>query len=305
MTGRPWLLLLCWAPVWAAPPQTAPRIERGMAAARHSLERHDYRAAVAELGEVLHLDARQEEARRLLERATLEQAWLVKLNLDEAAVRMKKQDYAGAAQLYQSALELDPGSQPARAGLHQAGYAGSYSSGLRAAQQGALADAAKDFEDCLALEPDDTAARRELERMRSALAAVSQLREDLSTAISALNRGDREGLDRLLRQSSALRETGGTVPQSLGSTPEAAMLPVFAAYAGGNLDRALVLADAASRPGAGALARRFAEFLRQRRRTEYARKWLSSGVAAYAVVLLAGIFFGLRQVQRSEPGEDK
>jgi tetratricopeptide (TPR) repeat protein len=304
MTGRPWLLLLCWAPVLAAPPQTASRIERGMAAARHSLERHDYRAAVAELGEVLRLDPRQGEARQLLDRASLEQAWLVKLELDEAAVRMKKQDYAGAAQRYQSALELDPGSQPARAGLRQAGYAGSYSSGLRAAQQGALADAARDFEDCLALEPDDAAARRELDRMRSALASVSQLREDLSAAIAALHRGDREGLDRLLRQSPALRAAGGAVPQSLGSTPEAAMLPIFAAYAAGDVDRALGLADAASKPGAGALAGRFAEFLRRGRRVEYARQWLASGIAAYAVVLLAGIFFGLRQVRRSEPGEN-
>jgi tetratricopeptide (TPR) repeat protein len=304
MTGRPWLLLLCWAPVWAAPPQTASRIERGMAAARHSLERRDYRAAVAELGEVLHLDPRQEEARRLLERASLEQSWLVKLNLDEAAVRMKQQDYAGAAQLYQSALELDPGSQPARAGLRQAGYAGSYSSGVRAAQQGALADAARHFEECLALEPDDAAARRELDRMRSALAAVSQLREDLTAAIAALERGDRQGLDRSLRRSSALREAVGALPQSLGSAQEAAMLPIFAAYATGDVDRALRLADAASRSDAGALAGRFAEFLRQRRRMEYARKWLASGIAAYAVVLLAGVFFGLRQVRRSEPGED-
>jgi len=305
MTGRPWLLLLCWAPVLAAPPQTASRVERGVAAARHSLERHDYPAAVAQLGEVLRLDARQEEARRLLERASLEQAWLVKLNLDEAAVRMKKQDYAGAAQLYQSAVDLDPGSQPAHAGLRQAGYAGSYASGLRAAQQGALADAARDFEDCLALEPDDAAARRELDRTRSALAVLSGLRDDLNAAMAALSRGDREGLDRLLRQSSALREAGGFVPQSGGATPEAAMLPIFAAYAGGDLDRALGLADAASRPGAGDLARRFAELLRRQRRTEYARKWLASGTAAYAVVLLAGVFFGLRQVRRSEPGENE
>ena len=141
--------------------------------------------------------------------------------------------------------------------------------------------------------------------MVQGLAALTGLREGLNAAMAALSRGDRKGLDRLLRQSQALREAGGPVPQPVGSTPEAAMLPIFAAYAGGNLDRALGLADAASRPGAGDLARRFAELLRRQRRTEYARKWLASGIAAYAVVLLAGVFFGLRQVRRGEPGENE
>jgi tetratricopeptide (TPR) repeat protein len=282
-------IVLAW--MMAAVATAAPPVRGGRTAAAYSEARRE--------GERLITERRWDQAEAALVRALAyrDSAALrsairkcrVNSRLERGAALLAAGNHAGAAEQYRQALDLDPANAAAVEGLRAAQYRFWFREGTRALAERSPDRARRAFERCLELRPGDEAAGKQLRDATRESAAAGELRAAIRRIDVCLLVDDAECVEREVPRLPPLASALVRVPHS-----EMPLLPALLHLARGDARGAERLATEAGT----AAAVHFRDYVRCRRRMEAARRWAGWTALAYAATLLAGLFYGVREVSR-------
>lgn len=142
----------------------------------------NYQRALADerRGEDRHAEMNFQRAEKYATSPKLERrlrAGEARIALSDAANLLRKRSFQAAAKEFQTALDLDPESTAARAGLSEALYQSSYEKGMRDLSRGLFVPAREDFRECLEYEPSDPDALSEIRKIDLHLKQSQELRQ--------------------------------------------------------------------------------------------------------------------------------
>lgn len=221
--------------------------------------------------------ARAAEARAAADRLA---ALIQERRLETARTDLRLRAFAPAARAYQAVLELDPDNAQARAGLALARYGDCREQAWNHVAADEMRAAAATLSSCQAWQVAAEAP--------SVADEIADLRQ-MATIEAALDRHD---------GAAAAAALAGWPSATLPPALEPTLAPAYARYASGDARGAATAAMAAVklRPALAARGAAFASFLRGRERLHLLRSVAVPSLAAYALALLASLWFGLRRL---------